>query len=206
MTAQEMVPDSANPAHDPQFWCLPPVRDQPSATGRGAHRMYLVTQGKVVGIWYNWTVVKAMVSGYPEGAQRAHDTMEGCVAEWQQHCALGVHPHQADPANAGTPIPDLSVLSLTEVGRMSGDDTSTAPTTTTTSVSSVSSATATTWTEVPELARYFALWGARIVYTDRREARTAFLQAEEEGLRPRVLSSTNYDEAQAFAEGLYWID
>jgi hypothetical protein len=23
--------------------------------------------------------------------------MEGCIAEWQQHCLLGVHPHPANP-------------------------------------------------------------------------------------------------------------
>ncbi|KAJ7238551.1 hypothetical protein B0H12DRAFT_1075226 [Mycena haematopus] len=202
MTAQEMVPDSTNPAHDPRYWCLPPVRDQPSPTGRGSRRLYLVTQGKVVGIWHNWTVVKAMVSGYSEGAVRGHDTMEGCVAEWQQHCALGVHPHPAMPANPETPIPDLSILSLSDVGqiRWSSDDTSITRTSSPTATSSASSVTASSWTEVPAQARYFALWGARVVYTDRGEARTAFLQAEEEGSRPRVLSSVDYDEAQAFAE------
>jgi hypothetical protein len=33
--------------------------------------------------------------------------------------------------------------------------------------SSLSSVTATTWAEVPVIARYFALWGGRIVYSDR---------------------------------------
>jgi hypothetical protein len=36
--------------------------------------------------------------------------MEGCVAEWQNHCVLGVHPHPpapstAEPANAQDPAP-----------------------------------------------------------------------------------------------------
>jgi hypothetical protein len=35
------------------------------------------------------------------------------------------------------------------------------------SPSSISSLTATTWEEVPDVARYFALWGGGIVYTDR---------------------------------------
>ncbi|KAJ7812083.1 hypothetical protein B0H14DRAFT_2606037 [Mycena olivaceomarginata] len=56
------------------------------------------------------TVVKAMVSGYPSGAQHGHHTMEGCIAEWQEHCALGVHPHPAVPQQAR---PALSSASAT---------------------------------------------------------------------------------------------
>jgi hypothetical protein len=41
-----------------------------------------------------------MVSGHPSGAQCGDHTMEGCVAEWQEHCCLGVHPHPADPKHA----------------------------------------------------------------------------------------------------------
>ncbi|KAJ7767525.1 hypothetical protein DFH07DRAFT_769620 [Mycena maculata] len=84
ITAAEVIPDTANPDHDPRFWCLPPVRDNPS-------------EGRVVGIWHNWTVVDAMVSGFPGGAQRGHHTRDGCVHEWQEHCALGLHPHPMDP-------------------------------------------------------------------------------------------------------------
>jgi hypothetical protein len=53
------------------------------------------------------TVVKSMVSGHPSGAQRGHHTMAGCIAEWQEHCALGVHPHPAaleEMASATTPV------------------------------------------------------------------------------------------------------
>jgi hypothetical protein len=51
MTTAEMIPD---PAHNPQFWCLPPVRDRPSSVGR--YPMYLVSQGRQVGVWHNWYV------------------------------------------------------------------------------------------------------------------------------------------------------
>ncbi|KAF8151203.1 hypothetical protein K438DRAFT_1988199 [Mycena galopus ATCC 62051] len=238
MTVEEMIPDTLNPAHDPRFWCLPPVRDEPSEHRHEGYRMYLVSQGRAVGVWYNWTLVKAMVSGYPSGAQRGHNTMEGCVAEWQQHCVLGVHPHPPRPSTTdpvpapiaqpstqsaqpvisptklrgtpGTPksrgrvakpelqaqlycLPDLSTLSLSP---KDDDDTS---------VSSVSSLNATSWDDVPEVARYFALWGGRIVYTDRGYARLAFLRAEAEGSKPRILSTANYDEAQAFSESVYWL-
>jgi hypothetical protein len=54
MTVGEMIPDTLNPAHDPKFWCLPPVRDAPSEHRRKGYRMYLVSQGRAVGVWYNW--------------------------------------------------------------------------------------------------------------------------------------------------------
>ncbi|KAJ7816713.1 hypothetical protein B0H14DRAFT_3475167 [Mycena olivaceomarginata] len=37
-------------------------------------------------------------------AQRGHHTMQGCIAEWQQHCALGVHPHPPESKRAATTI------------------------------------------------------------------------------------------------------
>ncbi|KAJ7306866.1 hypothetical protein DFH08DRAFT_975891 [Mycena albidolilacea] len=94
-------------------------------------------------------------------------------------------------------IPDLSPLSpapsmLPAVPPSESDNQSTSPT--------VSSVTTTTWDEVPDLVRFFALWGGHIVFTDRIEAKNAFLQAEAEGLKPRILSTEDYDEAQAFSE------
>ncbi|KAF8156175.1 hypothetical protein K438DRAFT_1986934 [Mycena galopus ATCC 62051] len=162
LSTAEMIPDTENPAHDPRFWCLPPVRDEPTVGGRA--RPYLVTQGKKVGVWYNWTVAKAAVSGYPAAAQRTHHSMAGCVAEWQpqQHCALGMHPHPAEPTCAipalpATPalplaLPHLSVLGL---GSQEDDEESLS--------SSPSGITTSTWEEIPETARFFAIWGGRIV-------------------------------------------
>lgn len=42
-----------------------------------------------------------MVTGYAHGANHGHQTMAGCVAEWQKHCVLGVHPHDTDPTLHG---------------------------------------------------------------------------------------------------------
>ncbi|KAJ7025039.1 hypothetical protein C8F04DRAFT_1191837 [Mycena alexandri] len=36
------------------------------------------------------------------------------------------------------------------------------------------------------MARYFAIWGSRVVYTDRDEAKAAFLASEADGLKPRL--------------------
>ncbi|KAF8210710.1 hypothetical protein K438DRAFT_1808082 [Mycena galopus ATCC 62051] len=102
MTAEEMVPDDQNPDHDPHYWCLPPVRDESSGRQSEGYPMYLVTQGRSVGVWHNWTVVNAVVSGHSGGAQRGHHTMASCIAEWQQHCVLGVHPHPPAPSHTGT--------------------------------------------------------------------------------------------------------
>ncbi|KAJ7795977.1 hypothetical protein B0H14DRAFT_3495312 [Mycena olivaceomarginata] len=145
--------------------------------------------------------------------------MEGCIAEWQQHCILGVHPHPANPKkveaalstaihtipgptrNRGRHVePGLqaqmcaAILLLLKVRHPRNNQGSTSST-----ISSTSSITATTWNEVPELVRHVALWGGRIVFTD-REAKMAFLQVEAEGAKPLILSTTNYDEAQAFSE------
>jgi hypothetical protein len=38
------------------------------------------------------------------------------------------------------------------------------------------------------------------------EARVVFLKAEADGKNPRILSTTDYDEAQAFSEAVYWCD
>ncbi|KAJ7794011.1 hypothetical protein B0H14DRAFT_2622306 [Mycena olivaceomarginata] len=111
MTINEMIPDRTDPARDPRFWCLPPVHDSPNDTS-GRFPMYLVAQGRQVGVWHNWRVVKAMVSGHSSGAQRGHWAMAGCVAEWQEHCLLSMHPHPADPACADKPCP-LSLVPAT---------------------------------------------------------------------------------------------
>ncbi|KAJ7238451.1 hypothetical protein C8J57DRAFT_1528761 [Mycena rebaudengoi] len=102
MAAGEVVPDTQNAGHDPRYWCLPPQRDSPNVVvgepNKGKYSFYLVTQGRVVGTWRNWTIAEAMILGYSGAAHRGHHTYDGCVIEWQQHCALGVHPHPADPA------------------------------------------------------------------------------------------------------------
>jgi hypothetical protein len=54
-------------------------------------------------------------------------------------------------------VPDLGALSLGSV----------VETTSTSTPSSPSSMTAMTWAVVPPVARYFALWGGGIMYTDR---------------------------------------
>jgi hypothetical protein len=54
MSAAEMIPDNENPAHDPRYWCLPPVRDERNAKPQGGYPMYLVTQGRSVEVWHNW--------------------------------------------------------------------------------------------------------------------------------------------------------
>ncbi|KAJ7809286.1 hypothetical protein B0H14DRAFT_3481577 [Mycena olivaceomarginata] len=184
MTAEEMIPDTVNPAHDPKFWCLPPVHDQPSERQKNRFPMYLVTQGRAVGVWHNWTVVKAMVNG-----QSAATLCAGCSPTptgptSQSIRSIGAAP-EAESRGSVSPLPPS----------------------TTTLVSSTSSITAATWAGVPEVVRSFAIWGGRIVYADRihGSAREAFLEAESEGTKPRILSTSDYDEVQAFSESTYWI-
>jgi hypothetical protein len=56
MSADELVPNATTDSHDPHFWCLPPMRDDPDAVvsvGAG-YEFHLVTQGRKVGVWRNW--------------------------------------------------------------------------------------------------------------------------------------------------------
>ncbi|KAJ7028995.1 hypothetical protein C8F04DRAFT_1265390 [Mycena alexandri] len=229
MTADEMIPDTEDAAHDSRFWCLPPVRDSPSESGHrgGNFPMYLVTQGFKVGVWYNWTAVHAMVDGYPSGSQRGHQTMEGCVREWQLHCPLGVHPHSSDPKAVkpagGTPrrhtaarnqaeaesLPNLAALDL------GGNKAARRPVWSEASASSPSSVSTLSGTSTAHSAdsslsalpqpRYWAIWRGRVVYTSRASAKKTFLAAEAEGLKPRMLATADLEECEAFASGVHWI-
>ncbi|KAJ6530770.1 hypothetical protein B0H19DRAFT_1082481 [Mycena capillaripes] len=144
--------------------------------------MYLVTQGRRVGVWYNWTIVKAVVDGYPSGAQRGHQTMKSCVAEWQQHCVLGVHPHPMDPAllttGNGTPrgmTPPAAISRSPSPGLREE--------------LGQAELVATTWVDVPEVTRFFAIWGGRIAYSDRNYYETRVkehVEAELVALRDRA--------------------
>ncbi|KAJ7102034.1 hypothetical protein C8R44DRAFT_887810 [Mycena epipterygia] len=99
MAVGEMIPDTTNCAHDPRFWCLPPMHETEGGQQDGQYPLYLVTQG---------TVVKAMVDGFPVGAQCGHHSVCACIEEWQVHCRLGVHPHPVEPLGAQTSSPPLS--------------------------------------------------------------------------------------------------
>ncbi|KAF8209000.1 hypothetical protein K438DRAFT_1960726 [Mycena galopus ATCC 62051] len=195
--------------------------------------MYLVTQGRKVGIWYNWTVVKTMITGFKNGAYHGHNSVEGCIREWQLHCALGVHPHPVDPQLASTTpslrgsaspnkIPTLLLkmtparLSCVVDGPLQAElkkfcvpnlprDVDEASTTTSSSILTCSSVTASDWSEVPPRSRYFALWQGKIVYADRQKVKRDFLSAEGTGKKPCVISTDLYNEAQAFSEGIYWV-
>ncbi|KAJ7707884.1 hypothetical protein B0H16DRAFT_1481518 [Mycena metata] len=154
MTAEEMILETNKPAHDPRFGVYHRCKTRPARMGSIAATFRCT-----------WTAANTTVGGYPSGCQRGHQTMEGCVREWQVHCALGVHPHpaepQADPSlpNIGSPI-----------------DSTPKP-------------------------RYWAIWKTRVVHTDRGEAKTAFLAADANGLKPRILATIDYEEAEAFAWG-----
>ncbi|KAJ7859274.1 hypothetical protein B0H13DRAFT_1901523 [Mycena leptocephala] len=184
MHAGEMIPDTFNPDHNPAFWCVPPPRDKPSEKCGGGYPMYLVTQGRKVGIWWNWTVAKTMVDGYPDSTFRGHHTVEGCTREWQLHCALGVHPHPVDPS-LGNTAPG-TVTPARGTGRPVDDELQ----------GKLCSC------QNPLLG----FVGGKIVYSDRQEAEAVFMWAEREGSKPRILSTPDYAEAQAFSEGIYWIE
>ncbi|KAJ7875002.1 hypothetical protein B0H14DRAFT_2569032 [Mycena olivaceomarginata] len=209
----------------PRYWCLPPVRDKRSAEPRGGYPMYLVTQGRRVGVWHNWP----WAADIQQGRSMA-TTCWKAVSTNGRSIALGVHPHAAAPPQrkqrgsttvaatatrvspsviSGPPCSrgrqvelglqaQLQEFCITNLDALSLG--SAAETTSASTPSNVSSVTVTMWVAVPPVAQYFALWGGRIVYTDCGDAKAAFLKAQAAGTKPRILSTTDYDEAQAFSE------
>ncbi|KAJ7786798.1 hypothetical protein B0H14DRAFT_3506383 [Mycena olivaceomarginata] len=170
MKAAEMVPDTNTAGHDARYWCLPPMREDPDevvAVGNG-YEFHLVSQGRQVGVWKNWTVAKSM--------------------EWQAHCQLGVHPHPVDPNVAkrkGPSRPPRRSLSTPASRRTSG------------ALSAVGGSR-------PGGIRYFAIWGAGVVYSTKYAARHAFDDAVEDGKDPELLSTDDFEVALAYAEGEFF--
>ncbi|KAJ7932996.1 hypothetical protein B0H13DRAFT_1856651 [Mycena leptocephala] len=210
MTADEMVPDVDTPGHDPRFWCLPPKRgdfDEVVPLG-GGFEFHLVTAGRQVGVWRDWTVAQTMVTGYPSNGHKGHHSYAGCVREWQQFCPLGVHPHPGDPArssaSAGMTNDDTT---LHEKGkeRQARQASASAARHARRSLSSPAST-------VPGPSRaiaapggsspkYFAIWGGGVVYSSRYAAKMAFDDVVEEGEEAELLSTGDFDIALAYAEG-----
>jgi hypothetical protein len=56
MTAEEVVPDTKTPGHDPRYWCLPPKRGNFDEVVplSGGFEFHLVTAGRQVGVWRDW--------------------------------------------------------------------------------------------------------------------------------------------------------
>ncbi|KAJ7740333.1 hypothetical protein B0H16DRAFT_1729030 [Mycena metata] len=200
MTVQEMVPDTQTVGHDPRFWCLPPIRedlDDVVAIG-GGYEFHLVVHGRKVGVWKNWTVAQAMISGYPDAAHKGHHTLESCVAEWQAHCQLGVHPHPVEPTATNT-------TSTQQAAAAAGPSTSAHRPRRSLSVPqsrrSSGRVSCVTRGEGPARIRYFALWGTGVVYSSRYTAKRAFDAAVEGGQEPELLTTDDFDVAVSYAEG-----
>jgi hypothetical protein len=56
LPVEEMLPDRDTRGHDPRYWCLPPMREDPDAVVpiTGGYKFHLVTRGRQVGVWKNW--------------------------------------------------------------------------------------------------------------------------------------------------------
>ncbi|KAJ7324001.1 hypothetical protein DFH08DRAFT_969006 [Mycena albidolilacea] len=209
MTLEDVVYD---PGKDSRYWCLPPMRDDPDsvvAVG-GGFEFHLVTQGREVGVWKNWTVAKAMVAGYPNGTHKGHHSYESCTNEWQLHCQLGVHPHPADPSSEKAALskaagPSKSSCAAAERTSASAPlprgrprrSTST-PGATRRASGALAAATA---RAAAVKGRYFAIWGGGVVYSSKYKARLAFDEAVEDGDEPELLSTDDFDLALAYAAG-----
>ncbi|KAJ7019387.1 hypothetical protein C8F04DRAFT_1197736 [Mycena alexandri] len=209
MTENEVVPDTRTEGHDPRYWCLPPMREDPNAVIAigGGYEFHLVAQGRQVGVWRNWTVAQRMVSGFPNASHRGHHTWSGCVAEWQAQCQLGVHPHPVEPTTSSLMTGNSTVHegSTLRDGRSAGS----VPTIQWTRRSRRSSSMPPRQSSRPHPAasashaavrRYFAIFGAGVVYS-KDAARAAFDDAVDEGDDPELLSTDDWNVALAFVDG-----
>ncbi|KAJ7863883.1 hypothetical protein B0H13DRAFT_2353933 [Mycena leptocephala] len=213
MRLEEMIPDTFNPQHDPAFWCVPQHATQRAKPPTGDIRC--ISSPRVIKLGYGG-IAKSMIEDTLKAAFVATTRSTGVCANgrftalsdfirtpWTRACV--------DPElQAQLQEHCLPVLPATSMSVSIEDDDPEASTSVTTendnSRSSSSSVTAATWEDVPAETRYLALWWGRIVYSDRRVAKAVFMLAELDGAVPSILSTADYDEAQAFSMGSYWIE
>ncbi|KAJ7024806.1 hypothetical protein C8F04DRAFT_1192100 [Mycena alexandri] len=147
-----------------------------------------------------------MIAGFANAAHRGHHRLSGCVAEWQAHCQLGVHPHPVEPSKAtatsssttrATPAPQSNTGgSSPETNISTSLSVPTTPHTRRRSSSMLSrrssgrqyGAMRTSY----RVKRYFAIFGAGVVYSTREAAKAAFDDAiDDDGENPPELLSTD---------------
>ncbi|KAJ7866622.1 hypothetical protein B0H14DRAFT_3442329 [Mycena olivaceomarginata] len=155
----------------------------------------LVTCGREVGVWKDWTVAQAMVSGFPSSAHKGHHLYEACVAEWQQHCLLGVHPHPVAPRlpskSAWTPQKEVAASSITTQEPMGKPQ----------HLTSVPERGSTPHLNAHPSPRYYTISGGGQVYSSKRAAKLAFNRVVEDGGEPNLVSTEDFNVALVFAEG-----
>ncbi|KAF8208328.1 hypothetical protein K438DRAFT_1961821 [Mycena galopus ATCC 62051] len=87
MRADEVIMDTRSEGQDTRYYCLPPFHGNAE---REARKFYLVSQGRVVGVFDDW-----QAGG--KGDHRTYKSMDESIVAWQGLCRLGLHPHPVDP-------------------------------------------------------------------------------------------------------------
>ncbi|KAJ7109542.1 hypothetical protein C8R43DRAFT_962546 [Mycena crocata] len=176
----DVLPDNRTAGHNPRFWCLPPMRNDVNLeVPRAQYRFYLVTRGRMVGVWRRWSVAQLMTTGFPDAGYKGHNSYKTCIAEWQEQCRMGVHPHPVDPdvINAQGKrcevVGETSSLVVaakpsTATSRRSGGR-GTAPRCSLSTPPSNVSAVVGRDAPKERAPRYFAIWGGEIVYSTSRD-------------------------------------
>ncbi|KAJ7026603.1 hypothetical protein C8F04DRAFT_1267978 [Mycena alexandri] len=177
MPASTWIPDTKNPDHDPKFWCLPKIHDTPSDTKAGGYPLYLITDGREVGVWHNWTVAKKMVEGYPSNGYRGHHTLN------REEGPPSTPTTASGPEKA---LHAIFALELNILGLAFDDDVG---------------------FDVERLNNNVGgspyRCGKGIFFPE--DTKIAFLLVEAQGLKPSVFFGADQQEAHSFAHGAYWI-
>ncbi|KAJ7264467.1 hypothetical protein B0H12DRAFT_1068720 [Mycena haematopus] len=195
MTAAEMVPDRQTAGHDPRYWCLPPMREDPDAVVpiSGGHEFHLVCQGREMGDCREGNGHRLS----RRGAQRSFHVcslyagMAGALPIGGSSAPRGSGPHERD----------------VERGERAGRDGEHRLASGAQAL--LFHAKLTAHLRNVDGAPWFSPWpqallrhmGAGIVYSTKYAARLAFEDAVEEGRDPELLSSDEFEVALAYAEG-----
>ncbi|KAF8210235.1 hypothetical protein K438DRAFT_1959509 [Mycena galopus ATCC 62051] len=90
---------STNPNDNERYYCIPPFHGVGDQEAQRSGLFYLVSQGRVVGIFDDWLAAQASVSGFPNNSHRKYSSIKECNEAWRSLCRWGMHDHPVDPTS-----------------------------------------------------------------------------------------------------------
>ncbi|KAJ7799344.1 hypothetical protein B0H14DRAFT_2617077 [Mycena olivaceomarginata] len=192
LPVEEMLPDRDTRGHDPRYWCLPPMREDPDAVVpiTGGYKFHLVTRGRQVGVWKTGRLPSPWCRAIRTPPTKAITRMSLAWGNGRR-TANWVFTHT--PSSRRTPRRGNSGRARERVGSRGALPPPPASHRTSGAVSGGRSR--------PASVHHYAIWGAGVVYSTKYTAKLAFQDAVEEGREPELLSTDEFEVALAYAEG-----